>query len=69
MDEVLLKVYVKEKHNLPEIINFFLICSNVLKKYIADFVQSQFWWIVDCGFNSIRHIFIQSFVLVVYGVN
>ena len=33
MDEVLLKVYVKEKHNLLEIINFFVICAN-LKKFI-----------------------------------
>ena len=39
------------------------------KKYVTNFVQSQFWWIVDSGFNGIRHIFIQSFVLVVYGVN
>ena len=31
MDEVLRKVYVKEKHNLPEIINFFVICSNLQK--------------------------------------
>ena len=58
-----------EKHNLPEIINFFVICANLKKNYITDFVQNQFWWIVDCCFNGIRHIFIQSFVLVVYGVN
>ena len=32
VDEVLLKVYVKEKHNLPEIIIFFVICAN-LKKF------------------------------------
>ena len=64
MDEVLLKVYVKDKHNLPEIINLLVICANLKKIYITDFVQSQFWWIV-----GIRPIFIQSFVLVVYGVN
>ena len=29
MDEVLLKVHVKEKHNLPEIINFFVISANL----------------------------------------
>ena len=29
MGEVFLKVYVKEKHNLPEIINFFVICANL----------------------------------------
>ena len=32
VDEMLLKVYVKKKHNLPEIINFFVICTN-LKKF------------------------------------
>ena len=32
MNEVLLKVYVKEKHNLLEIVNLFLICAN-LKKF------------------------------------
>ena len=32
MNEVQLKVYVKEKHNLPEIVNLFLICAN-LKKF------------------------------------
>ena len=31
MDEVLLKVYVKDKHNLPEIINFFVIWANFKK--------------------------------------
>ena len=61
---MLLKVYVKEKHNLPEIINFFLICSNFKKNYLTNFVASQFWWMVDCGFNSNRHIFIKNFVLV-----
>ena len=29
MNEVQLKVYVKEKHNLPEIVNLFLICANL----------------------------------------
>ena len=35
MDEVLLKVYVKEKHNLPEIINFFVI-STSLKLILSE---------------------------------
>ena len=69
VDEVLLKIYVKEKHNLPEIINFFVICVNFKKNCTTNFVQRQFWWIVDCRFNGIRHIFISNFVLVVYGVN
>ena len=43
----IVKVYFKEKHNLTEIINFFLICSNFKKNYVTNFVQSQFWWIVD----------------------
>ena len=29
--EVLLKVCVKRKHNVPEIINFFVICANLEK--------------------------------------
>ena len=29
VDEVLLKVCIKGKHNLPEIINFFVICANL----------------------------------------
>ena len=37
------------------------------KNNVTNFVQSQYWWIVNCGFNDIRHIFIQSFVLVAYG--
>ena len=32
MNEVLLKVYVKEKHNVPEMANLFLICAK-LKKF------------------------------------
>ena len=39
------------------------------KDNVTNFVQSQYWWIVDYGFNGIRHILTQSFVLVVYGVN
>ena len=66
---MLLKVYVKEKRNLPKIINLFTIWSNFKNNYVTNFVQSQFWWIVDRGFNGIRHIFTQSFVLVVFGVN
>ena len=66
---MLLKVYVKEKRNLPKIINLFIIWSNFKNNYVTNFVQSQFWWIVDRGFNGIRHIFTQSFVLVVFGVN
>ena len=31
MDEVLRKVYMEEKHNLAEIINFFVICTNLKK--------------------------------------
>ena len=58
LDEVLLTVYVKEKHNLPEIIYFFLIFFQFKKNYVTNFVRSQFWWIVDYGFNGIRHIFI-----------
>ena len=69
LDEVLLKVYVKEKHNLPEIINFFRNLYQFKKIYVTNFVQSQFWWIADCGFSGIRHIFMQNFVLVVYRVN
>ena len=48
---------------------FFVICANLKKIYITNFDQGQFWWIADCGFNGIRHIFIKSFVLVVFGVN
>ena len=40
LDEVLLKVYVKEKHNLPEVFNFFVICSN-LKKFSLLIVLSK----------------------------
>ena len=43
--------------------------EGVKKIYTTNFVQSQFWWIVDRRFNGIRHIFIPNFVLVVYGVN
>ena len=66
---MLLKGYVKEKRNLPKIINLLIIWSNFKNNYVTNFVQSQFWWIVDRGFNGIRHIFTQSFVLVVFGVN
>ena len=66
---MLLKGYVKEKRNLPKIINLLIIWSNFKNNYVTNFVQSQFWWIVDRGFNGIRHIFTQSFVLVVSGVN
>ena len=37
MDEVLLKICVKEEHNLPEIINLFVICA-IKKIYITNFV-------------------------------
>ena len=47
---------------------FFIICAHLKIIYSTNFVQSQFWWIADCGFNDIRHIFIQSFVLVVHHV-
>ena len=33
---------VKEKYNLPKIINLYVMCAN-LKKF-TNFVQSQFWW-------------------------
>ena len=66
---MLLKVYVKEKRNLPKIINLLIIWSNFKNNYVTNFVQSQFWWIVDRGFNGIRHIFTQSFVVVVFGFN
>ena len=42
-DEVLSKVYVKEKHNLPEIINFFVTWASIKKIHVTNFVQSQFW--------------------------
>ena len=29
VDKVLLKVYIKGKHNLPKIIIFFVICANL----------------------------------------
>ena len=32
VNEVLLKIYVKEKHNLPKSIHFFVLCAN-LKKF------------------------------------
>ena len=66
---MLLKFYVKEKQNPPEIINFFRNLFQFKKSYVTNFVQSQFWWLVNCGFNGIRNIFIQSFVLVVYRAN
>ena len=55
-------MYVKEKHNLPDIINFFVICDKLKKNCTTNFVQSKCWWIVDCRFNGIRHVFIQCFV-------
>ena len=42
LDEVLLKVYVKEKRNLPKIINLFVIWRNFKNNYVTNFVQSQF---------------------------
>ena len=29
----------------------------------------QFWWLADSGFNGVRRIFIQIFILVIYGIN
>ena len=37
------------------------------KIYITNLVQNQFRWIVDCGFNGIKHIFIKSFDSIAFG--
>ena len=42
VDEVLLKIYVKEKHNLPEIIFFFRILFQFKKIYITNFAHANF---------------------------
>ena len=65
VDEVLIKVYVKGRHNLPEI-TFFFSCNLCLftKIYVTNFAEMQFWWIAKCSFNGIRNIFIQIFVQV-----
>ena len=47
---------------------FFCNLCHFKKIYVNNFVQSQ-WWIADCGFNGIRHIFIQSFGLVIHHVD
>ena len=62
--EVLLKFYVKEKHNLPRNYHRFCNLRQFTKIYVSDFVPRQFWWIADFGFNGLRHIFIQIFVQV-----
>ena len=59
--EVLIKFYIKRTHQLPEITIFRNFCK-FAKIYVTIFVSSKFWWIDDCGFNGIKHIFIQIFV-------
>ena len=41
---------------------FFCNLCQFTKIYVTDFDQSQFWWITDCGFKSVSHIFNQIFV-------
>ena len=52
-----------KRHTTCSKLSFFCNLCQFTKTYVTNFVQSQFWWIVDCDFNGIRHIFIQSFVL------
>ena len=54
MAEVLLKFYVKGRHNLPRIINFFQNLCQYTKIYVTNFVSSWFWWIADWGFNGMN---------------
>ena len=55
-----LRFMSKRSTTCPKL-SFFINLFRIKKKYVTNFVQSQFWWIADCGFNGIRYIFIQSF--------
>ena len=45
-------------------LSFFGNLCQFTKIYVNNFVPSKLWWIADCGFNNIKHIFIQIFVQV-----
>ena len=48
----------------PKLSFFFRNLYQFTKIFVTNFVPSWFWWIVDGGFNGIKHIFIQIFVQV-----
>ena len=60
----LLKFYVERRHNLAKIIKFFVICGNLQKICMTNFVPSRFWWLADFVFYGMKHTFIQIFVQV-----
>ena len=59
-------IHLLSQHLLAQNYQFFCNLCQFKKVFITNFVQSQFWWTANYGFNCIRYIFIQSFVLVVH---
>ena len=72
VDEVLLKVYIKQKRNLTKIINFFMICAN-LKKFTWLILSKDNFAVLIVLDTSLYKVLtwpsIMLTILYVYGVN